>query len=119
LKSFGEVLLRERGEAGGVVLEHRRDGDDGHVVGAGEGHVLLETDAEIGGAAGDGGLRVDLARLDYLHVEPGILEIALLLGHEDAGVVGVGHPVQHQRDRGEFLRFGGPAGGQCSQGGGQ
>ena len=62
------------------------------------GHNVLVRDAHLGTARADERVRAVLGRLDDLDVQALVGEVALGLGHVDAGVVGVGGVVKHTKE---------------------
>ena len=80
------------------------DGGDGGEAGVAlvvaGGDVVLVAHAELGLAGGDGGLCGAVCGLDDLDVEALLLKEALVLGHVDARVVGVGRVVEAERQLG-------------------
>ena len=76
---------------------HSGDGQ-GVVPNEAGGDVVLEGHAELGLARGHQHFRAVLGGLHHLHLQADILKITVGHGHIDAGVVGVGGPVQHEGD---------------------
>ena len=68
------------------------------------GHNVLVRDAHLGAARADEGVRTVLGRLDNLDVQALVGEVALGLGHVDAGVVGVWGVVKDEGDLREVAR---------------
>ena len=70
------------------------------------GDVVLVGDAEVGPAGADQRVRAVLGRLDDLNLEALVGEVALVEGHVEAGVVGVGRVVQDEGDLGGLAALG-------------
>ena len=86
------------------VLDEGGDGHDRHILLAGEQHFRLVRHPEgiaprANGLEHGGGIGRD----DDFDVEAGLGEKAAILGHVQAGVVGIGIPVEGERDPGWFL----------------
>ena len=92
-------------DAGGVVLNDGGHGGNGQgiVTDQGRGHGVLERDTELGLAGAHQDFRAVLRRLDHFHIQACIGKIAFGHGDVEAGVVGIGRPVQHEGDGLEIL----------------
>lgn len=92
-------------DAAGVVLDNGRHCGDrqGGVADEGGGDSVLGVDAELGFARGHQGGSSIFRGLDKLHLQAGFLIIAQGLGGVEAGVVGVGGPIQAEGDRSYIL----------------
>ena len=64
----------------------------------GRGHCILETNAELGFSGGNQYFGTAFWRLYDLHFQAGILKISLFLSHIQAGMVGIGSPIQDEGD---------------------
>ena len=102
----GDALIADGDQAGGVVLDHRRDGDDGDALPAGGDALLLHRDAELRPARGHCLRYAAGGGFDDLHFQPDLPVPALCRGHVDPSVVGVGRPVQHESDLTRFSHGG-------------
>ena len=104
------ALALQRNDAGGVVLHNRGNGGNGHfaVTGNGWQHAVLEGNAELCLVGADHHFGGILAGLNDFHIQTGFLKVALFLRHIQAGVVGVGRPVEH---KGYLCLSGGAVGG--------
>ena len=91
------------------MLDGRGDGRHGQWVVRAEivGHDVLVAYAELGLAGAHESVGAILGRLDDLDVEALVGVEALGDGHVDAGVVGVGRVVEHERELGGVTRGGG------------
>ena len=103
LRGLDVLVRRERTPDGARLLLHLHDLFDFRALKRVNAHVGEVGQREIRHAVVHGLLRAGLRHRHDVHVKTGLLEIAFVLRHIHADMVGVGRPRKHERHLGEVV----------------